>query len=128
MKNAKILIVENERSVRQALRFELEDDGYEVLYASDYPEAVSAFRAFDCDVVISDIFLNRGDGIQLMNMVNKEKKEVPFIFITAFPDSELGSHIKTVLKDRLYEKPFFMPDLKQKVSELINERDSCLLV
>ena len=118
---AKILVVDDERSVRQAICFELEDDGFEVFHASDYSEAISAYRAFGCDMVISDIFLNKGDGIQLMNMINEDKKEVPFIAITAFPESELASQAKLILKDRFFEKPFYTPLLKEKVFELLKK-------
>ena len=115
---AKILVVEDERSVRQAICFELEDDGYEVVPVSNYPEAISAYRAFGCDMVISDIFLNKGDGIQLMNMINKK---IPFIAISAFPESKLATHAKSILKDRFFEKPFYAPLLKEKVLELLKK-------
>jgi len=120
---AKILIVEDERSVRQALRFELEDEGYEVIDACDFPEAVSAFNAFKCDIVISDLFINQGDGIQLLKMVQDDKKKVPFIAITAFPDSKIASQARIILKDRFFVKPFLAPDLKQKISELLDQGD-----
>jgi CheY-like chemotaxis protein len=120
---AKILVVDDERSVRQAICFELEDDGYEVFHASDYSEAISAYRAFNCDIIISDIFLSKGDGIQLMNMIKNDKKEIPFIAITAFPDSELASQAKSILKDRFFEKPFYAPLLKKKIFELLQQAE-----
>ncbi|MGD9489854.1 MAG: response regulator [Calditrichaceae bacterium] len=116
----KILIVEDERSIRQALRFELEDEGYEVVYATDFHEAVSAFRAFNFDLVLADLFLTRGDGIQLMDLVKKSEKEIPFIAITAFPESDLAMQAKYILKDRFFEKPFYVPALKDKVNQLLN--------
>jgi len=118
---AKILVVDDERSVRQAICFELEEDGYEVFHASDYSEAISTYRAFNCDMVISDIFLDKGDGIQLMNMINNDEKEIPFIAISAFPDSELASQAKSILKDRFFEKPFYAPLLKKKIFELLKQ-------
>ena len=105
---ARILVVDDERAVRQAICFELEDDGYEVFHASDYLEAISVYHAYNCDMIITDIFLNKGNGIQLMNMINKDKKEVPFIAISAFPDSKLASQAKLILKDRFFEKPFYI--------------------
>jgi DNA-binding NtrC family response regulator len=117
---AKILIVEDERSIRQALRFELEDQGYEVGDASDYSEALSAIRAFDYDLVISDIYLNDGDGVQLIRNAYEEKKDIPFIGMTAFPSSELALKAKLILKDRFFEKPFLASAIKDKVHEVLS--------
>ncbi len=117
---AKILIVEDERSIRQALRFELEDQGYEVGDASDYSEALSAMRAFDYDLVISDIYLNNGDGVQLIRNAYEEKKDIPFIGMTAFPSSELALKAKLILKDRFFEKPFLASAIKDKVHEVLS--------
>ena len=117
---AKILIVEDERSIRQALRFELEDQGYEVGDAADYSEALSAIRAFDYDLVISDIYLNNGDAVQLIRNVYEDKKDVPFIGMTAFPSSELAQKAKLILKDRFFEKPFLASAIKDKVDEVLS--------
>jgi DNA-binding NtrC family response regulator len=117
---AKILIVEDERSIRQALRFELEDQGYEVGDASDYSEAVSAMRALDYDLVISDIYLNNGDGVQLIRTTYDDKKDVPFIGMTAFPSSDLAQKAKLILKDRFFEKPFLASAIKEKVNEVLS--------
>jgi len=121
---AKILIVEDERSIRQALRFELEDQGYEVGDAADYSEALSAIRAFDYDLVISDIYLNNGDGVQLIRIAYEEKKDVPFIGMTAFPRSDLAQKAKLILKDRFFEKPFLASAIKKKVDEVLSVRIS----
>ncbi|MCK4558399.1 MAG: response regulator [Calditrichia bacterium] len=117
---AKILIVEDERSIRQALRFELEDQGYEVGDAADYSEALSAIRAFDYDLVISDIYLNNGDAVQLIRNAYEDKKDVPFIGMTAFPSSELAQKAKLILKDRFFEKPFLASAIKEKVDEVLS--------
>ena len=116
---AKILIVEDERSIRQALRFEFEDLGYDVGFASDFEEALSAIRAFDFDLVISDLYLNNGDGVQLMRNTFDDKKDVPFIGMTAFPTSDLAKRAKLILKDRFFEKPFCTTAMSAKVNEVL---------
>jgi DNA-binding NtrC family response regulator len=121
---AKILIVEDERSIRQALRFELEDQGYEVGDAADYAEALSAMRALDYDLVISDIYLNNGDGVQLIRNTYDAKKDVPFIGMTAFPSSDLAQKAKLILKDRFFEKPFLASAIKEKVNEVLSTSNS----
>lgn len=118
MKTPKILIVDNERSVRQALCFELEDAGYDVINASDYQEAMDLYHLSGADLVITDIFLESGNGIDLLQKIKMEKSEIPFIIITAFPDSELGEQAKEMYKERFYEKPFFMDQLTNQIEEI----------
>jgi DNA-binding response OmpR family regulator len=119
MPKARILIVDDERSIRQALRFELEDEGYEIHYAADFEEALSSIRVFDIDMVITDVYLGDGDGIQLMERMGRINKNLTFIVISAFPESDLSVRAKEILNDRFYEKPFIMPDFKRKVNELL---------
>ena len=123
----KVLLVEDERSILKALSFELEDDGYEVLHASNYQEATSYMSAFECDLIISDLFFSceSGDGIQLLNQVKQGEKEIPFIAMTAFPDTNLACQAKKVLHDRFFVKPFHVRQLRQKISEILNQPELC---
>ena len=116
----RVLIVENERSIREALRFELEDDGFEVMDAVDFSEAVNAYNTFSYDLVISDLFLNKGNGMELFNHITKGIKQVPFILITAFPDTTLACEAKDILKDCFFGKPFGTLKLKEKINEIMN--------
>ncbi len=118
---ALILVVEDERSIRQAIYFELVDEGYDVHCASGYREAESALRAFDYDLIISDIFLDDGNGVQLMELARKMNKQTPFIVISAFPDSDLALQVKQALDDRFFEKPFFAEALKEKACEILKD-------
>ncbi|MEJ2543128.1 MAG: response regulator [Calditrichaceae bacterium] len=122
MKAPKILIVDDERSVRQAICFELEDAGYEVINASSYQEAMDLYHMSGADLVITDLFLESGNGIDLLEKIKKEKEEIPYIIITAFPDSELGEHAKLMCKDRFYSKPFFMGSLTNQINEIFKSQ------
>ena len=116
---ALVLVVEDERSIRQAICFELLDDGCDVHSASNFQEAVTYLRAFQYDLIISDIFLNDGTGMQLMNLAKKMSKNIPFIVISAFPESDLAIRLKKALKDRFFEKPFSAGALKTKAYEIL---------
>jgi DNA-binding response OmpR family regulator len=111
-----ILVVCEERSIRQAIKFELEDEGFIVIDVNDYEDALSAFNAFKCALVISDISDEKGNGMRLL----KRFKDEPFIAITTFPDSLLGKQARSILKDRFFEKPFSIKLLISKVHETIN--------
>jgi DNA-binding NtrC family response regulator len=122
MKAPKILIVDDERSVRQALCFELEDAGYDVINASNYKEAMDLYYMSGADMVITDLFLESETGIDLVEKIKKEKEEIPYIVITAFPDSELGEHARSMCKERFYTKPFFMDSLTNQINEIFKNQ------
>ena len=111
-----ILVVCEERSIRQAIKFELEDEGFIVIDVNNYEDALSAFNAFKCTLVISDISDEKANGKRLLNRF----KDEPFIALTTFPDSLLGKQAKSILKDRFFEKPFPIKHLISKVHETIN--------
>lgn len=117
---ARILLIEDERSIREALRFELEEEGYEIYHTSDFYEAVNMVKTFSIDLIISDIFFQNGNGFQLMNHIQDIQNNIPFIMMTAYPESELAHHIRDILDDRFFEKPFFIGQIKQKISEIMN--------
>jgi DNA-binding NtrC family response regulator len=121
---AKVLLVEDERSILKALSFELEEDGFEVYHATNYQEAVSSLMAFECDLIISDLFIDSesGDGIRLLNEVLQNEKHIPFIAITAYPETNLAREAQKTLKDCFFIKPFAAGDLKKKVYELLGEK------
>lgn len=119
---ALILVVEDERSIRQALYFELLDEGYTVHCASGIQEAVSALKAFQYDLIISDIFMDDGQGTQLMDLARKMNKPVPFIIISAYPDSDLAVRVKEILKDCFFAKPFYAAALTAKAGEILRTK------
>jgi len=122
----KVLLVEDERSILKALSFELEEEGFEVFHATNYQEAVSFLAALECDLIISDLFIDSqsGDGIRLLNRVQNEDKYIPFIAITAYPETNLAREAKKALQDCFFIKPFAVEDLKKKVYELLKEKST----
>ena len=111
-----ILVVDEERSVRQAIKFELENEGFLVIDVNNYTDAFSAYNAFKCDLVISDISDENGGGKRLLERF----KNVPFIALSAYPDSRISNQAKLILKDRFFEKPFPIKELISKVHETMD--------
>ena len=57
-----------------------------------------------------------------MNMIKRKNRHIPFIAVTAFPESDLALRVKAVLKDCFFEKPFSLSSLLSKVRELLTPR------
>jgi DNA-binding NtrC family response regulator len=115
----KILLVEDDRTYRQALRFELEDEGYQVTSVPGFSGALRAIRHSQFDLVISDIFLHQSNGLKLYQIIQKLRKNIPFIGMTAFPGLNLSLEAESILEDCFFVKPFSFQDLKTKINSVL---------
>jgi len=88
MSGERVLIVDDESSLREFLSILLERDGYVVRTASSGERALDIFDGFAPDVVISDLNMPGIDGVELLRQVksrsHKAGRDVPFILVTAY--------------------------------------------
>jgi signal transduction histidine kinase len=85
---ARILIVDDERSIRTTLSAFLQDEGYEVEVAEDVGRAQELLSLADYDVVVSDIILPRVTGVALLKQIRKTAPDVQVIMMTGEPTVE----------------------------------------
>lgn len=115
-----ILIVDDERDVREILRDFFKMQGYEVLVAEDGQNALDTFNSNKPDAAIVDIQMPVMDGIKFSKKVLKKNCKFPIIMITGYVekysfDDLIGIGVKDVLK-----KPIDLHILKSKVQQWIN--------
>ena len=87
----KILIVDDEESIRFGFKVHLEKEGYQVHLANDYSEALEALGKNDPDVIIADIILGGFTGIDLLEDIRKNGMNIPVIIITGQPNISTAS-------------------------------------
>ena len=80
----KVLIVDDEPSIRVFYERELRGEGYELIFACDGTEAVRLAREERPDVVVLDIRLPGMDGIQSMHRILEERNDLAVIINTAY--------------------------------------------
>lgn len=85
---AKVLIVDDEKSIRITLARFLRADGHTVTVAEDATEALRLLRAEPCDVLLTDIILPAVTGVELLRQVRQEKPETLVIMMTGEPSLE----------------------------------------
>ncbi len=115
----RILIVEDNVALSQLQKEWLRREGFEVTTAMDEPSARRQVRRTDFDLVLSDVRLPDGDGISLLEWLNKERRTVPFVIMTeyaSYPDAVKA--IKLGAKDYL-PKPVYRERLLEIVNELL---------
>jgi two-component system NtrC family sensor kinase len=86
----RILLVDDEESIRNMMRMTLELDGYEVLMAEDGPSALEMFKKTLPDVTLLDVKLPGLDGIQVLGRIRAMDPEAEVLMITGHGDMEMA--------------------------------------
>ena len=85
---ARILVIDDERSIRNALKEILEYEKYEIDLAEDGQEGLDLLQKNEYDLILSDIKMPKMDGIDLLHKVKSENPDQSFILITGHGDVE----------------------------------------
>jgi two-component system alkaline phosphatase synthesis response regulator PhoP len=114
-----ILLVEDEQNLHEALKLNLEMEGYEVTSAYDGTEALQKIATAYFDLIIMDIMLPEIDGITVTENIRVHNNDVPILMLSAkntSADKILG--LKKGADDYL-TKPFNLEELLLRVAKLI---------
>ena len=112
--DARILIVEDDPSIREVTSIGLEDAGFRVSTAADGDEGLQAFRSGHPDLVVLDVMLPRRDGFEVCRMIRSESS-VPVIMLTARTDTiDVVVGLESGADDYV-TKPFEMPVLVARI-------------
>lgn len=123
MKNIKILIVDDERSLADILKIGMENEGYKVFAAYDPETGLRIFKDENIDVVVSDIKMQRMTGLQLLREVKKIDPNIVFILITAYSSFESAIEaIRGGAADYLV-KPFDVEELIFRIENAVKKRE-----
>ena len=115
----KILIVEDDRMIREGVVEFLREFKYELVEAGDGMEALKKFN-HEINLVILDIKLPSMSGLEVLRKI-REKSRVPVLMMTAFSDEESQIMAFSNLADGFMEKPFSLPVLKARVEALLKK-------
>jgi two-component system alkaline phosphatase synthesis response regulator PhoP len=118
---ANILLVEDEENLHEALKLNLELEGYEVSSAYDGVAALKAFQGEYFDLIILDVMLPEMDGINVTETIRLNNNEVPILILSAKNSS--ADKIMGLKKgaDDYLTKPFNLEELLLRVSKLIEK-------
>ena len=114
----KILVVEDDKVIREGICEYLSEFGYEMYEAEDGRKALDIFKDKDINLIILDIQIPLLNGLEVLKEVRKESK-IPILMLTAFSDEEYKISAFSSLADGYIEKPFSLPVLKVRIDSLI---------
>jgi two-component system response regulator PilR (NtrC family) len=121
-RESRILVVDDERSMREFLEIFFRREGYEVTTAGGVDEALLALDADDYDLVITDIQMPGRSGLDLLLEVRQASPETPVIMITAFATAE---NAITAMKQGAYDyitKPFKVDEIRVVVEKALEKK------
>ncbi len=118
VQRSKILVVEDEPDIADAVQARLQDEGFDVTVAIDGPAAVSAALSGDPDLIVLDLNLPGFDGLEVCRQVHAQKR-IPVIMVTA-RDHESDMLVGLGLgADDYLTKPFSMRELVARIRVLL---------
>ena len=124
---ARIIVIDDQEPIRRIVRRALEQEGHEVLDASEGEMGMQLLERHTADVVITDIFMPGQDGILTLRQIRKKFPAVKVIVISGGDstglldlrhDAELLGAVKSL------QKPFTAAELIQTVRDVLQRRDA----
>jgi two-component system response regulator PilR (NtrC family) len=119
---ARILVVDDERSMRELLAIVLRREGYEVLLAENGRAAIETLEREPVDILISDIKMPDLSGVEVLRAAKQIDKNILGIMITAFASTETAVEAMRLGACDYLSKPFDVDLLRMKVREKIENR------
>lgn len=118
----RILLVEDEASLHDLLKLNLELDGNKVVGVKDGTSAVQKFKDEQFDLVILDIMIPGIDGLNVCENIRLKNREVPILFLSA--KNRVEDRIAGLKKgaDDYLTKPFNLEELQLRINNLMNRK------
>ncbi len=115
----RVLVVDDDRAVRDSLRRSLEFNGYDVVLAADGAEGLVAVGAQHPDVVVVDVMMPRLDGIETTRALRAAGNDVPILVLTA--RDAVGDRVEGLDAgaDDYLTKPFALEELLARLRALL---------
>jgi two-component system, NtrC family, nitrogen regulation response regulator NtrX len=119
----RILVVDDDKGVREALSEFLISLGYSVVMAENGEEALRQYRKGEFDVIMADLIMPNMDGMELLERIrNTKNDEVIFLMITGHPS--IGTAVEAINRgaDDYITKPFHLEDVRLRVSKALEKQ------
>ncbi len=115
----KILVIDDDTSLRRVLEYNLQEEGYDVLAASSGEEGLYFFEKSRPDLVITDMKMSGMDGLMVLKSIKERSPETLVIIITAFGTVDVAVQAMKAGAYDYITKPFNRDALKMTVSKAL---------
>jgi two-component system, cell cycle sensor histidine kinase and response regulator CckA len=122
-RNCRVLLVEDEPSVAEAVRDALIGVGFEVLCSSSGPEALEAAKAVGrIDLLVSDVSMPGMSGPELAQAIQRSGDGVPVLLMSGYADGEITRPGDDGYEHEILRKPFSLTALVERIRTLMADR------
>ena len=118
----KILVVDDERSMREFLEIFLSNEGFSVSTAESLPQAMHLMAEQAADVVVTDLRMKGGSGLELLQQVKSRNPDVEVIVITAFATSETALEALKLGAYDYVTKPFQVEEVRVVIQRALERQ------
>jgi two-component system response regulator MprA len=118
----RILVVDDDRAVRDSLRRSLEFNGYEVATANDGAEALARINAINPDALIVDVMMPRLNGLDTTKALRSVGNDIPILVLTARDSVDDRVDGLDAGADDYLPKPFALDELLARVRAMLRRR------
>tara|TARA_R110002050_G_scaffold297339_2_gene458665 strand:+ start:76035 stop:76742 length:708 start_codon:yes stop_codon:yes gene_type:complete len=115
----RILLVEDEASLYEALKLNLEMEGYNVTLAVDGEQAIDKYRSGHFHLIILDVMIPKMDGFVVCETIRLENQKIPILFLSAKNSAEDKINGLKTGADDYMAKPFNLEEFLLRVSLLV---------
>ena len=119
MSNARVFLIDDERTIRLTFRFALETDGYDVREAASADEALQGLRAEKYDLVVLDLRLGEDSGLDVLAAMRERGIQTPTLMITAYGSIRNAVRAMQLGAIDFLEKPIEPVALRKLVAEIV---------
>ncbi|MBT3253989.1 MAG: sigma-54-dependent Fis family transcriptional regulator [Candidatus Marinimicrobia bacterium] len=119
----KILVIEDDKTMREGIATVLKLQGYAIHAAEDGHSGAQMFREIRPDLVISDMKLPGKGGMNLLQEFQDQAPDIPFILISAFGTIDLAVNALKLGARDFIAKPFSIDELKSKVAHIFEDHN-----
>ena len=116
---AKILVIDDDTSLRRVLEYNLQEEGYEVETAASGEDGLKMFKQLQPDLVITDMKMSGMDGLKVLNSVKESAPDTLVIIITAFGTVDVAVEAMKAGAYDYITKPFNRDALKLTVKKAL---------
>ena len=114
----KILLVDDDKDLRQSLASVLEHHGFEVKTAGNVAEALTLISSESFDVLLSDLHMpGAGDGLTVVSAMRHANPTAVTMLLTSFPEMDAAAHAILLQTDEILVKPMRVPDLVEAIRQ-----------
>ena len=116
----RLLVADDEDSLRSVVVTELRENDFHVLEATDGAEAISLLKQHTFDLALLDMKMPNASGLDVLHFIHDNKIKMKVYMLTSMDDLNIALEAKKLGAEGYLLKPFNIDDVRQRVVEALN--------